>query len=435
MPRRNVQHPSILGVLAIVVALCCPALAWADAPDITSVSAAVSGKTVMVSGTWAWPTHPKNCTNRPLVGMGVGVDWEDPNELGNHVTSLGGSSIDIGTPTDNTVHGTHGESGTGYNCGTFNGTFNEGDFSGLSHTYTGALPSSICVLAYDTHGQPDGQTAKDETAGGPVHNHDNSAEENDETPAGDVCAAVRVPGPPPGPPPTTAASTNAPAPAISLGKSGPASAAAGTDVAFTLTVTNPGDQPLTGVAVTDARCDAASVSLQSTTGSGGAADASPGSLDPGDVWTYTCSAHTATTDTTLHNDASVAGTAPSGATVSAVAASDVPLFGQTVAPLLPGSARLRGPSGCVARASRVVAVTGRRIARVSFSLDGRHVGTRHYPNRGSAFTMTVRASRLRVGAHRVTARVTFRAHTSPARRTLHLTIARCASVVKPTFTG
>jgi len=431
MSRRTVQQSPCVGLLALAAALVCAAPAAADAPTITSVSATVSGKTVTVSGTWLWTTHKNDCVGRPLVGVGVGVDWEDVNEPGNHVTTLGTESVDVGTPTDNTVHGLLGEPGTGYNCGTWNGTHNEGTFSGMTHTYTGALPSSICAVVYDSHGQPDGQTAGDETAGGPGHNVDNSVEFNEETPDGNVCSRVQLPG---APVPSTAQSSN-PNPAISLGKSGPSSATAGADVAFALTATNPGDQPLSGVAVTDSRCDAVAPVLQSANGADGNPDGSPGTLDPGDVWTFVCSAHTATSDSNLHNDASVTGTAPSGATVNAVAATDVPLFTQAVEPLLPGSARLRGPSGCIASTLRLVSVTGRRIKSVAFSLDGRHVGTRDHPNRGSAYTMKLRGNRLRVGAHRVTARVTFKGNTNPGQRTLHLSVARCAVKVKPTFTG
>jgi hypothetical protein len=83
----------------------------------------------------------------------------------------------------------------------------------------------------------------------------------------------------------------------------------------------------------------------------------------------------------------------------------------------------------------VLTVRGKRIARVSFYIDGRYVGTRTRPNRGSAYTVTVRGSRLRTGAHRVVARVTYKADTNPRTRTLTLAFARCARAVQPKFTG
>jgi hypothetical protein len=108
---------------------------------------------------------------------------------------------------------------------------------------------------------------------------------------------------------------------------------------------------------------------------------------------------------------------------------------QGVLPLLPGVARLSGPTGCVSSASHVLAVRGQRIARVSFYVDGRYVGTRTKPNRGTAFTVTVKGSKLRNGAHRVVARVTYVADTAPHTKTLTLAFAKCARAVTPKFTG
>ena len=65
----------------------------------------------------------------------------------------------------------------------------------------------------------------------------------------------------------------------------------------------------------------------------------------------------ATADTVL-----VAPRAPRQAVAGAVASSDPALA--------PVSAKLRGPTGCMPRTSKVV-VTGKRIARVTFTLDGR----------------------------------------------------------------
>ena len=419
-------------LLAVLISLGTPAVAAADLADLTSVSVSVTGNTVTVSGTWSW-TRANDC-NGPFSGVGFAVEWSDPNEPGNHVATINGDSVDVGTPNDNAVHNSSGGTGGGFDCGTRNGGVNTGSFGGLSHTYTSALPSTICVVAYDVHGTPDPPTAKDTRAGGASHNRDNTVEEDDELGPQNRCASVQVPGPPPGPVNTSEPSANQSSPAIALGKNGPASATAGSDVGFVLTVTNPGNEALTGVTITDARCDVAAPARQSALTATGP-DASPDSLDPGDVWTYTCSAHTAATEARLHNEALVAGTTPSGATVTAVAAADVPLLRQGVEPLLAGAARLSGPSGCISRAARRVVVRGTRIRRVSFSLDGRHVGTRDHPNRGSAYTMTVRGSRLRMGAHRIVAKVTFKANTNPRTRTLRLSLARCAATVRPTFTG
>jgi hypothetical protein len=407
------------GLAATVVSLAVPALAAADAPDITLATGTVSGTTVTISGSWA-----SDC-NTDRAGVGIAIDWNDPNQAGNHVTTLNGVSIDVGTPSDNAVHTTSGGTGTGFTCGTFNGSYNTGSFGGQSHTYSGAIPSSICALAYDVHGKP-GQPngGKETTAGGNGHNGDNSAEKNGQTPAGNVCAEVHVTPPPPPPPPSSGN------PAIALTKTGPASAAAGSDVTFTLVVTNPGNQPLSNVTISDPRCDASAPALQSKTG-----DGTPNTLDPGDTWIYTCTSHTASSDTVLHNVSTTTGTPPSGPPVSATATADVPLLQQGILPLLPGAARLHGPTGCISRARHRVSVTGSRIAKVSFYLDGRYVGTRTRPNHGNRYTLNIRGSKLGRGVHRVRARITFAADTTPQTKVVRLAFARCARSVRPKFTG
>ena len=103
-------------------------------------------------------------------------------------------------------------------------------------------------------------------------------------------------------------------PAIAIDKTGPASAEAGDTLRYTLFVTNPGDVPFpeASVRVTDPNCDAAPV----LTGKGG--DTSPGTLDPGDTWTYSCSRRTSETigcPALIPNTASVTGTAQ-GTTVA-----------------------------------------------------------------------------------------------------------------------
>src|SRR3954452_17826410 len=117
-----------IGALALVAALAVPAMAAADAPDITGAQASVAGNTVTISGSWAWTTHHSNC-NTDRAGVGIAVDWNDPNAAGNHVTTLNGTSIDVGTAGDNVVHNTSGGTGS-YTCGTFNGSYNTGSFGG-----------------------------------------------------------------------------------------------------------------------------------------------------------------------------------------------------------------------------------------------------------------------------------------------------------------
>jgi uncharacterized repeat protein (TIGR01451 family) len=102
-------------------------------------------------------------------------------------------------------------------------------------------------------------------------------------------------------------------PAIAIDKTGPAVAEAGDTLRYTLYVTNPGFLPFPAATlqVTDPACDAPP-QLVSKAGPSGAADASPGTLDPGDSWTYACSRRTAATTgcpALISNTATAAGTA------------------------------------------------------------------------------------------------------------------------------
>ena len=138
--------------------------------------------------------------------------------------------------------------------------------------------------------------------------------------------------------------------AIDIEKTGPATATVGDALNYTLTVTNPGDTafPAQQVIVTDPKCEAPPAGPN--TGS----DATPATLDPGDAWTYTCTAQTAgqQAGTTFVNTANVAGKDVNGR--DATDTDDFPtlLQAQVVLPeptIVNGTARLRGPSGCVRR--------------------------------------------------------------------------------------
>src|SRR5690242_13662689 len=85
-------------LLALTVGLIVPAFAMADAPDVTTATGKIVAQdatsvTVEISGTWSWTTHHSNC-NTDRAGAGFAVDWGDNN--GNHVTTLGNDSIDVG---------------------------------------------------------------------------------------------------------------------------------------------------------------------------------------------------------------------------------------------------------------------------------------------------------------------------------------------------
>ena len=81
-------------------------------------------------------------------------------------------------------------------------------------------------------------------------------------------------------------------PAIAIDKVGPASATAGDTLRYQLFVSNPGDLPFpaASVRVVDPNCDEAPALVGKADAAG--ADDTPGTLDPGDIWTYACSKKT-----------------------------------------------------------------------------------------------------------------------------------------------
>ena len=103
------RHLTHTVIVACALVLSIPALASADAPDVTSArgfatpdSPSVGDVTVRVEGTWAWNTHNSDC-NGNRSGIGVAIDWNDPTQAGNFVDNIP-PSVEVGTPTDNVAH-------------------------------------------------------------------------------------------------------------------------------------------------------------------------------------------------------------------------------------------------------------------------------------------------------------------------------------------
>jgi hypothetical protein len=98
-----------------------------------------------------------------------------------------------------------------------------------------------------------------------------------------------------------------------------------------------------------------------------------------------------------------------------------------------GTARLRGPSGCVKQAFRA-RVTGRSIAAVAFYLDGKLM--KRITGERAVYRMTVNPGRYGFGRHKIVARVKFVAGSGTSVRRMPLTFRRCAQgAVAPRFTG
>jgi len=112
------------------------------------------------------------------------------------------------------------------------------------------------------------------------------------------------------------------------------------------------------------------------------------------------------------------------------------LVAQQVLPeeIVSGTAKLRGPSGCVKKAFNAT-VRGRRIASVTFYVDGKRIKRLVATSGQRVFRVKIRPAK-KVGVHRVTARVVFKAESRTKARTLRLSYRRCVpQVVTPKFTG
>lgn len=239
-------------------------------------------------------------------------------------------------------------------------------------------------------------------------------------------------------------------PAISLDKTGAATATAGSTFTYTFTATNTGDVPLTNVVLTDDKCQS---TLTRT-------DTTDQSFDPGDAWTYTCTVTAPAGPAQVDNRAQVCGdftppqgdkqtvcdddthtftvpppAAPPATPPGSTPAGTVPPGGNGVLPetVVSGRAVLRGPSGCVKTAFRA-RVRGRSISAVTFFVDGRRV--KRITGSRPVYRLKVRPSRYGFGRHKIIARVEFMPASGTPTRRLPLTFRRCAQgTVAPRFTG
>ena len=281
-------------------------------------------------------------------------------------------------------------------------------------------------------------------------------------------------------------------PAIAIDKSGPAVANAGDTLHYTLRVSNPGSLrfPASGVEVTDPVCDDPPALSGKSDGAG--VDDTPGSLDPGDVWTYECSRRTDEPGedcvlSVLRNTATATGGA-GGVIVEDSSSIDTTLLcpdtpppdppdppdppvppdpiGPPVPPqpvdpfpitpvvpdqpLTPGAVFPPGPrppaagqgsvaglassrlARCVTRLPRV-AVRGTNISRVTVFVDGRRVARVRAGLLRRLVTVS-RLGRVAPGPHRIAARVRFRLGSGTRPLTLVRRVRICRALL-PRFTG
>jgi uncharacterized repeat protein (TIGR01451 family) len=224
--------------------------------------------------------------------------------------------------------------------------------------------------------------------------------------------------------------------AIDIEKEGPVNATAGDLVPYTLTVTNPGDTafPAANVNVADPQCTAPPA-LQ-VKNRGGGVDPSPDTLDPGDSWVYSCSVQTSAGQQRVDNVSTVNGRDTNGRSDDDSDTATT-LLGERFVEgdrVEPGTARLAGRSGCVAKAFYVT-VRGQQIERVTFHLDGKKRATLTSPDKKGRYRMRINPRTLKPGAHRAVASVKFTAASETDSKKLRVRFRRCVKRTAPAFTG
>lgn len=254
-------------------------------------------------------------------------------------------------------------------------------------------------------------------------------------------------------------------PAIAIDKTGPATAEAGSTLRYTLFVTNPGDVPFpaASVHVTDPNCDAPPALVSKASATGG--DASPGTLDPGDTWTYSCSKKTTAgancTLSVVPNTATVTGTTGGVTVTDSVTirtnltcpptppkpGPEPPPPPPPPSPIVPpgptppdagdaGHAGIlirRAIKGCIGPRVPRVDFTGTRVARIQVYVNG------HLRRRLTVDSLQRRVTprvKLPPGRYRLRVRVTFQRGSGSPPENLTRMIRICGlRATRPKFTG
>jgi hypothetical protein len=262
-------------------------------------------------------------------------------------------------------------------------------------------------------------------------------------------------------------------PMIAIDKVGPASATAGDTLRYQLFVSNPGfvSFPAASVRVVDPNCDEQPALVGKADAAG--ADDTPRTLDPGDIWTYSCSKKTAAPEdcrpSVVTNTAVVTGEA-GGSTVRDDSRVDTALTCPPEppepieppsptpepspqppgppSPVVPpgppppdadnaaaaGAAFRQAITRCIRGRAPRVNLEGTRISRVRVFVNDRPV--RALTVRTLQRRLTPRVT-LRPGRYRLRVRVTFQRGTGSPAVLLQATIRICSarSSARPPFTG
>jgi hypothetical protein len=110
---------------------------------------------------------------------------------------------------------------------------------------------------------------------------------------------------------------------------------------------------------------------------------------------------------------------------------------QIVSPekITPGTAKLAGQTGCVAKAFNA-RVRGTKVQSVTFVLDGKTIKRFTKTNRSGLYSVRINPKRLQIGVHRLVVSVTFQKGSGTKPKKLRLSFQRCAKkLAQPRFTG
>jgi hypothetical protein len=96
---------------------------------------------------------------------------------------------------------------------------------------------------------------------------------------------------------------------------------------------------------------------------------------------------------------------------------------------------LLGPTGCTAKAFQA-RVRGVKIAKVVYTLDGHKIATVTRKNAAGNYAVRIDPRRLKIGVHRLVAKVTFQRGSGTKAKTYRLAFQRCSRALRsPRFTG
>jgi hypothetical protein len=242
-------------------------------------------------------------------------------------------------------------------------------------------------------------------------------------------------------------------PAIAIDKTGPALAAAGSTLDYRIFVTNLGDVAVGApfVRVTDPNCDDPPELVGKASAAG--PDLSPGTLDPGDTWTYRCSKQTLAgpvcKPSVVTNTATVTGTT-GGVTVSDQVSIDTTIVcrpnpPEPPQPIPPGPTPpdsgdtghagflLLAAKACIGPRVPRVDFRGTRIARIQIFVNGR---LRRRVTMGALQRRVSPRLRLAPGRYRVRVRVVFQLGSGSRPLSLTRAIHVCRLLAaRPKFTG